>query len=124
MLKFICIIYLLTQSINCYSSTNVHWTTGSDFSQSSGTDIDALANDGSLQLLTDLGLNNDYDWALCKKLKELSVYSYFLGDKDSPKILGNFLKKKFDSKTWFYHKMALLGIKHPANWSKKYKQNE
>jgi glycosyltransferase involved in cell wall biosynthesis len=66
-----------------------------------------------------LGLNNDYDEALYKKLKELAVYSYFIGDKDSAKILGNYLKKKFDSKIWFYHKMAFLGIKHSSAWLKK-----
>src|SRR6185312_1192496 len=66
-----------------------------------------------------LGVNEKYDEALYKKLKELSVYSYFLGDKDSPKILGNYLKKKFDSKIWFYHKMAFLGIKHSSAWFKK-----
>lgn len=71
-----------------------------------------------------LGVNEKYDEALYKKLKELSIYSYFLGDKDSPKILRDFLKKKFDSKVWFYHKMAFLGIKHPAYWSKKNRQNE
>jgi len=66
-----------------------------------------------------LELNSDNDQALYKKLKELSVYSYFLGDKDSTKILGNYLKKKFDSKIWFYHKMACLGIKHSSAWFKK-----
>jgi len=66
-----------------------------------------------------VGLNNDYDEALYKKLKELSVYSYFLGDKDSRRILGNYLKKKFDPKIWFYHKMALLGIRHSSAGFKK-----
>jgi hypothetical protein len=63
-----------------------------------------------------LGYKKKYDDALYSKLKELSIYSYFLGDKDSKNILRNYLEKKFDTKVWLYHKLALIGIKHPSKF--------
>ena len=65
------------------------------------------------------GYNQIHDRALYRKLRELSVYSYFLDDEDSTIIMNEFLKKKFDLKLWMYYKLARFGIKHPANWSKK-----
>lgn len=65
-----------------------------------------------------LGINKRYDEAIYRKLKELSVYSYFLGDENSDRILRAFLKRKFDFKVWLYLRMALLGIKHHSNFIK------
>jgi glycosyltransferase involved in cell wall biosynthesis len=66
-----------------------------------------------------IGFNKAYDQALYKKLKELSVYSYFLDDKDAPEIMREFLRDKFDIKLWMYRKLSLSGIKHRSNWLKK-----
>lgn len=63
-----------------------------------------------------LGTNEKYDDALYEKLKELSIYGFFLGDKDSKVLLRNYLEKKFDGKIWLYHKLALLGMKHPSKF--------
>jgi glycosyltransferase involved in cell wall biosynthesis len=65
-----------------------------------------------------LGLNTTYDAALYKKLNELCIYSYFVGDADSAEILKEYLKKRFNVKLWVYSKFALLGIKHWSNWFK------
>lgn len=59
-----------------------------------------------------LGYKENYDDAILGKIKELSIYSFFIGDKKAPEILKSFLKYKFDPKVWAYHKMAVLGIKH------------
>jgi len=59
-----------------------------------------------------LGHDKKHNEALYKKLKELTIYSYFLGDEAAKNILYNYLKRRFDAKIWLYHKLALLGIKH------------
>jgi glycosyltransferase involved in cell wall biosynthesis len=65
-----------------------------------------------------LGINKRYNEAIYRKLKELSIYSYFLEDLNSGKVLQAFLKRKFDIKVWLYHRMASLGIKHHSHWLK------
>lgn len=65
-----------------------------------------------------LGINKGYDEAIYRKLKELSIYSYFLQDVNSGEVLQAFLKKKCDIKVWLYHRMASLGIKHHSHWLK------
>lgn len=65
-----------------------------------------------------LGINKGYDEAIYRKLKELSIYSYFLQDVNSGEVLQTFLKRKFDFKVWLYHRMASLGIKHHSHWLK------
>ncbi|MEO7046844.1 MAG: glycosyltransferase [Ferruginibacter sp.] len=65
-----------------------------------------------------VGFNKKHDEALYKKINNLSLYSYFLGDADAATIMGDYLKNKFDLKLWMYHKLALAGIKHPSKWFK------
>jgi glycosyltransferase involved in cell wall biosynthesis len=73
-----------------------------------------LRNDATIRMFKKhLGVCDEYDKALFQKLRELSIYSYFLGDKKAIENLGWYLQNKFDPKVWLYHKMASIGMKHP-----------
>lgn len=65
-----------------------------------------------------LGHSKEHDDQLYKRLRDLVIYSYFLNDTDSLKLMSDYLNKKTDIKIWLYHKMAFLGMKHPATYLK------
>lgn len=63
-----------------------------------------------------LGFKNTFDDLIIRKISELSIYSYFLGAKTAGSNLKWSLKNKFNWKIWLYHKMAILGMKHPSKY--------
>lgn len=63
-----------------------------------------------------LGFKKTFDDLIIRKISELSIYSYFLGAKTAGSNLKWSLENKFNWKIWLYHKMAILGMKHPSKY--------
>jgi alpha-1,3-rhamnosyltransferase len=70
-----------------------------------------------LMIKKHLGVSKYYDDLVVKKVRELSIYSYFLGSKTAASNLKWSLKNKFDCKIWFYYKLVTFGIKHPSHFN-------
>jgi glycosyltransferase involved in cell wall biosynthesis len=99
---------------------NVHYRIHSgSMMANNDREIRIQRNQASIRMLwKHLGYSSIYDELLYKKLRDLFIYSYYLGDKTAAENFSLYLKHKFDGKIWVYHKLARLGIKHPA--AKKY----
>jgi glycosyltransferase involved in cell wall biosynthesis len=61
-----------------------------------------------------IGYSPEFDLILYRKLKELTIYSFFIGDTNAKSKMMIYLKHKADFKIGLYLLMALLGIKHPS----------
>jgi glycosyltransferase involved in cell wall biosynthesis len=72
-------------------------------------------NDGNIKMFKKyIGFCSNYDEVLYRKLKELTIYSFFIGDKNAKTKMLTYLGQKFDAKIGFYLLMALVGLKHPS----------
>ncbi len=72
-------------------------------------------NDADIRMLKKhFGVNPIYDAALMNKLREFTIYSYYIGDKNAGQKMRSFLKKKWDFKIAFYLLQFSLGLKHPS----------
>lgn len=59
-----------------------------------------------------LGISKKYDVEIMKRLKLLSIYSYYKSDPECKEKLSWYLQKKFDMKVLIYYIFALFSIKH------------
>jgi glycosyltransferase involved in cell wall biosynthesis len=62
--------------------------------------------------IKNLGINKRYDHKILKRLRLLSIYSYFRNDPAAREKLKFYLSKKFDVKVFIYYVLALAGVKH------------
>lgn len=59
-----------------------------------------------------LGISEKYDVEILKRLKLLTIYSYYKNDPGCKEKLGWYLQKKIDIKILIYYIFALFSIKH------------
>lgn len=61
-----------------------------------------------------IGFSSDYDLVLYRKIKELTIYSFFIGDKNAKRKMLIYLEQRADAKIGLYFLMVLLEFKHPS----------